>query len=143
MAAAMMGRQTGASHLDEAGGIKAVELCLMLGNDVNAANKNGDTALHAITHYGWAEMGEFLLQHGADPSPVNAKGQTPLRNALGVISSAMLREQPEVAAVLTRYGAIAPEVELECGVCPPSAPAPPPDVQPDDDHPEDAEVERR
>ena len=144
MAAAMMGRQTGASHLPEAGGIRAVELCLMLGNDVNAANENGDTALHAITHYGWAEMGEFLLQHGADPSPVNAKGQTPLRNALGVVSSAMLREQPEVAAVLTRYGAIAPEVALECGVCPESGLAQPPepdDDHPEDDHPEDADAE--
>ena len=130
MAAAMMHREGGSTHLDEAGGIEAVKLCLELGNDVNAANETGDTALHAAARYGWVGLTEFLLQNGADPSPVNAKGQTPLRNAIGVVQNAMLREQPEVAALLRRYGAIAPEVEFECGVCPP--PPPPEDHKEDD-----------
>ena len=97
---------------------------------MNAANETGDTALHAAARYGWVGLTEFLLQNGADPSPVNAKGQTPLRNAIGVVQNAMLREQPEVAALLRRYGAIAPEVEFECGVCPP--PPPPEDHKEDD-----------
>ena len=132
MAAAMMHREGGSSHLDEAGGIEVVQLCLELGNDVNAANAVGDTALYAAALYGWVGMTELLLENGADPSPVNANGQTPLRNAIGVVRNAMLREQPEVAALLRRYGAIAPEVELDCGMCPPP---------PIDDHPDDAPEE--
>ena len=140
MAAAMMNRESGSSHLDEAGGIDAIRLCLELGNDVNSANAVGDTALHAAALYGSVGMTEFLLENGADPSPVNAKGQTPLRNAIGVIQNAMLKEQPEVAAVLRRYGAVAPEVELGCGVCPPPPPADLPEddsggADPDEDEP--------
>ena len=134
MAASMMYRQTGSSRIEEAQAIKTVEFCLMLGNDINASNSIGDTALHSVVHYGWPLLAEFLLENGADPSPVNAKGQTPLRNALGVISSAMFREQPAVAAVLKKFDAIAPEVELECGVCPESGTGQPP---PPDNHNED------
>ena len=126
----MMHREGGSSHLDEAGGIETVKLCLEFGNDVNAANKTGDTALHAAALYGWVGLTEFILENGADPSPVNGKGQTPLRNAIGVVQHAMLREQPEVAALLRRYGAIAPEVEFECGMCPPP---PPPENHAEDD----------
>lgn len=137
MAASMMYRQTGSSRIDETQAVETVELCLMLGNDINASNKSGDTALHAVVHYGWPLLAEFLLENGANPSPINAKGQTPLRNALGVISSAMFREQPAVAAVLKKFDAIAPEVELECGVCPESGtgqPLPPEDHKEDDNN---------
>jgi uncharacterized protein len=58
----------------------AIEYCLALGMDINAANAAGDTPLHfSLTT---PAIVEFLINHGASVDIKNNQGQTPLEAAL-------------------------------------------------------------
>jgi ankyrin repeat protein len=62
---------------------QALALLLDLGVDLNAANDNGDTALHvAVTGRGSPEIVRFLIAHGANLQAKNKRGQTPLAAAM-------------------------------------------------------------
>ena len=63
--------------------VKAAELCLELGVDVNAANVMGNTALHAAAIMGHDPVIKVLAEHGANMSPKNTYGETPLTYAKG------------------------------------------------------------
>jgi len=67
MIAAGVGR--GAEN-DEAGTqeemIEAVRYCIELGMDINAVDKNGETAMHGAAYGQWPEMVDFLDKQGAD-----------------------------------------------------------------------------
>lgn len=63
-------------------GIEAVKLAVELGNDVNAANATGDTALHSAATHGFDSNIKFLVEKGANINAKNKKGQTPLAVAL-------------------------------------------------------------
>ena len=66
---------------DEA--IQAITLLLERGFDLNAANDNGDTALHlAVTNRGAPEIVRFLIARGANLKAQNKRGQTPLAAAM-------------------------------------------------------------
>jgi ankyrin repeat protein len=56
----------------------AVSAALAQGADVNAANQNGDTALHAAALLGYDSVIRQLVQAGARPDMKNARGLTPL-----------------------------------------------------------------
>ena len=74
--------------------IEAIRLLRGLGLDLNAANHDGDTPLHAAVAGRHSEkIVRYLLAEGADPSVANAKGQTPL-------AVAEARGPPEVLALL-------------------------------------------
>jgi ankyrin repeat protein len=63
--------------------IQAIALMLDLGLDINAANNNGDTALHlAVTGRGSPEIVRFLIARGANLQAKNKRGQTPLAAAM-------------------------------------------------------------
>jgi ankyrin repeat protein len=63
--------------------MQAIALLLDLGLDLNAANDNGDTALHvAVTGRGSAEIVRFLIARGANLQTKNKRGQTPLAAAM-------------------------------------------------------------
>jgi uncharacterized protein len=63
--------------------LDAIALMLDLGLDVNAANDNGDTALHlAVTGRGSPEIVRFLISRGANLRATNKRGQTPLAAAM-------------------------------------------------------------
>ena len=67
--------------------LEAVKLALELGNDVNAVDKNGNTAMHGAAFKQLPEVVKLLAANGADVNVWNKKnvsGWTPLRIAVGV-----------------------------------------------------------
>ena len=63
--------------------IQAITLLLDRGFDLNAANDNGETALHlAVTNRGAPEIVKFLIARGANLKAQNKRGQTPLAAAM-------------------------------------------------------------
>ena len=88
---------------DEA--LAAVELAWELGNDVNAADTNGDTALHGAIHRGAGNIVRFLVERGADIDAVNGKGWSPLSVAQGVFYPNTFNRHPELVTLLTELGA--------------------------------------
>ena len=67
--------------------LEAVKLALELGNDVNAVDKNNNTAMHGAAFKQLPEVVKLLDAKGADISVWNRKnisGWTPLRVAVGV-----------------------------------------------------------
>ena len=74
------------------------------GNDVNAIDKEGETALHGAVYRGGAiPVMQFLIDKGAQLDVVNKKGWTPLTAADGVeYTPAVLKRYPEAAALLRR-----------------------------------------
>jgi ankyrin repeat protein len=74
--------------------IEALRLLQSVGLDLRAANRDGDTPLHAaVTGRRSEKIVRYLLAEGADPAAANAKGQTPL-------SLAETRGTPELLALL-------------------------------------------
>jgi hypothetical protein len=66
--------------------LEAVKLTLTLGCDINAVDKNGETAMHGAAYKMFPKVVEFLAQHGAKIEVWNQKdkwGWTPLRIAEG------------------------------------------------------------
>jgi hypothetical protein len=58
------------------GNKRMVKLCLRRGAELNAQNLQGQTPLHFTYSYGYAEVGEYLVQKGADDSVRNKDGLT-------------------------------------------------------------------
>jgi ankyrin repeat protein len=58
--------------------LKAVAAALDLGADVNAANQDGDTALHAASAKGLNTVVQLLADKGAELNAKNKRGLTPL-----------------------------------------------------------------
>ena len=88
---------------DEA--LAAVTLAWELGNDVNAADGSGDTALHGAVHRGADEIVSFLHEKGADLNAVNDTGWTPLSIAQGVFYPNTFNRHPHVVTLLESLGA--------------------------------------
>ena len=71
----------------EAEALDAVKLALALGNDINAVDKNGNTAMHGAAYKQLPSVVKFLAGNGAKIEIWNRKnslGWTPLRIAAGV-----------------------------------------------------------
>jgi uncharacterized protein len=83
MTAAGYGRIPSLSHTTAAEGFAAVKLALALGNDINAANDSGETALHGAAYWGMDDVVQFLVDHGATLNAHNKAGSTPLQLAEG------------------------------------------------------------
>jgi ankyrin repeat protein len=85
--------------------LAAVKLAFEAGsNDVNAIDKEGETALHGAVYRGGAiPVMQYLIDKGAKLDVVNKKGWTPLTAADGVeYTPAVLKRYPEAAALLRR-----------------------------------------
>jgi ankyrin repeat protein len=85
--------------------LEAVKVAVELGNDVNAVDKNGDTAMHGAAYKQVPAAAQYLLDHGAKVDVFNRKnshGWTPLRIADGVHRGMNLRASPETAVVLRK-----------------------------------------
>ncbi len=88
---------------DEA--LAAVELAWALGNDVNAVDGNGDTALHGAIHRGADDIVRFLHEKGADLDAVNETGWTALSIAQGVFYPNTFNRHPHLVTLLDDLGA--------------------------------------
>jgi ankyrin repeat protein len=78
----------------EAEVLEAVKVALALGNDINAVDNNGNTAMHGAAYKQVPSVVDFLAASGADISVWNQKnkqGWTPLRIAAGVFRGGMFR----------------------------------------------------
>lgn len=99
--------------------IEAVRLLLELGLDINAVDKNGETAMHGAAYKGFPEMVRFLDANGADIeiwNKKNHKGWTPLLIAHGYRPGNFRPLDPVIQAVR--------EVMIKRGVTPPENPKP-------------------
>jgi uncharacterized protein len=64
--------------------LEAARLCLELGNDVDARNSQGFTALHGAANRGFDAMIRLLAAHGAVLDAEDRQGRTPMTFAEGV-----------------------------------------------------------
>ena len=88
MAAAGVGSttiDTRARFRNEQKCLAAAKLLLAAGVDVNAANGNGQTALHGAAQWGWNSFVQLLADHGAALTAKDHFGSTPLDMAEGKI----------------------------------------------------------
>src|SRR5262249_35727299 len=81
---------TGVGRVDEressqvyANALEAAKLALMLGNDINASNAAGRTALHGAAGIGANILVQFLVERGANVNTKDRGGYTPLAVAAG------------------------------------------------------------
>ena len=94
------------SRILESEHLKAVELALEFGNDVNAANDAGNTALHGAAMAGFATVVQALVDKGAALNARNKRGETPLKLAAeGFARGGQLNVRPATAAILRKLGA--------------------------------------
>jgi ankyrin repeat protein len=120
MAAAGVGtRAPGEEAGTEPEAIEAVTLALELGNDVNAVDDNGETAMHGAAYKNLPKVVELLAEKGAMVEVWNHKnryGWTPLSIAEGH-RVGNFKPSPETLAALHR-------VMLAAGVTPPAGSTP-------------------
>lgn len=87
IAAAGLGtRSPGEDAGTESEVVEALQVALDLGNDINAVDNNGETAMHGAAYKNLPAAVEFLAAHGAKPEVWNRKnshGWTPLTIAEG------------------------------------------------------------
>ena len=80
--------------------LEAVKMCVELGNEVNAANYRGMTALHGAAFRGANGVVEYLVAQGADLAARTALGYSPLAVADGFSYSDFYKAQKHTAALL-------------------------------------------
>jgi ankyrin repeat protein len=120
MVAAGVGtRSPGEDAGSEAEVLEAVKVAFELGNDINAVDSRGETAMHGAAYKHVPSVARFLAGNGAKLeiwNRNNQQGWTPLRIAVGVHRGMNLRSSPATAAVLEevmRAAGVSTEVEPE------------------------------
>jgi ankyrin repeat protein len=93
----------GAKVEDETDVLPAVAAALELGSDINAANSQGETALHSAATQGFSRVVLLLAEKGSDLNVRNKRGQTPLSAA---IAAAVRAGPTDPAAVKSFQGTI-------------------------------------
>ena len=90
--------------------LQALRLLIELGNDVNLANKHGQTPMHGAVYRGKNALVEFLVGKGARVNATDALGRTPLQLAEeGFYQLASLIRRDSSASLLAKLGNDTPE----------------------------------
>lgn len=93
--------------------VEAIKVALELGNDINAVDKNGETAIHGAAYKQIPEAIRLLAKHGAKVeiwNQKNKKGWTPLQITKGVHRGMNIQKSP-ATEVAVREVMIAAGVE--------------------------------
>ena len=83
--------------------VEAIAAAMEFGNDPNAVDKNGETAMHAAAYKNVADAVRYLASHGANPdvwNQPNKHGWTPLTIAQGYRFGNFKPSPPTVEALL-------------------------------------------
>ena len=83
--------------------VEAIAAAIEFGNDPNAVDKNGETAMHAAAYKNVADAVRYLASHGANPevwNQPNKHGWTPLTIAQGYRFGNFKPSPPTVEALL-------------------------------------------
>jgi ankyrin repeat protein len=83
--------------------VQAVAVAIELGNDPNAVDNNGETAMHGAAYKNVADAVRYLASHGANPdiwNQPNKQGWTPLTIAQGYRFGNFKPSPPTVEALL-------------------------------------------
>ena len=80
--------------------LEAVKMCVELGNDINAVNYRGETALHGAAFRGANNVVEYLVEQGADLDARTDLGYSPLAIADGFSYSDFYKAQKHTARLL-------------------------------------------
>jgi ankyrin repeat protein len=104
--------------------LEAVKMCVELGNDVNATNYLGETALHGAAFRGVNEIVQYLADQGATLDARDTRGWTALAIANGLTYTDFFKQQVHTAKLLrelmiarglpTEGHAVDPKVCLDC-----------------------------
>jgi ankyrin repeat protein len=119
VAAGLGTRSPGEDAGTESEVVEALQAALDLGNDINAVDKNGETAMHGAAYKNLPGAVDFLASHGAKVevwNRPNKQGWTPLTIAEGY-RFGNFKPSPETAAAIRR-------AMVAAGVTPPE-PLPP------------------
>jgi ankyrin repeat protein len=85
--------------------LDAIKYCLELGGDINAANSNGQTAMHGASYMGSTLIIQFLFDHGARMDVMNKLGQTPYFITQGIYQAGSFMVRKEAGDLLKKLGA--------------------------------------
>lgn len=106
MVAAGRARVDNETRVPEAAVLEATRLALDLKLDVNAANKTGDTALHAAALAGLDSVVKLLIDRGAAINAKTKAGKTPLATAEGTVVAMQLVVRTSTANLLRSLGGV-------------------------------------
>jgi ankyrin repeat protein len=96
------GEDGGSTTDAEPEALEAVKMLVDLGNDVNAANDRGETALHGAAYRGANSIVEYLVSKGARLDARSKQGWAPWTIANGVFYSLFFKEQRATADLLAK-----------------------------------------
>lgn len=117
VAAGLGARSPGEDAGTEEEVLEAVQVALDLGNDINAVDNNGETAMHGAAYKHLPSVVRFLAERGARIDVWNRKnksGWTPLRIAEGVHRTGNFRSSaPTAAAIREIMIAAGASIELD------------------------------
>jgi uncharacterized protein len=93
---------------DESRVVDALAVALSHPVDINAANRTGDTALHAAVSMSYDRAVTLLAEKGANLNVKNSRGQTPLATLTGRNRGNPSAENPRLATIelLRKLGAV-------------------------------------